>query len=115
MPVIQTSLTMSAVSRVGKMQLLRNNPEYMGFEVLDHGWTPVWKLIVEMAKLYWDLALALPIAASVCCSSAWLNSTMELRPRSYRVFARSRAVFACLSNSEVTVTRCIGVFALSQH
>ena len=47
----------------------------MEVEVLDHGWTAVWKLIVEIAKVYWDLALALPIAASLCCNSAWLNST----------------------------------------
>src|SRR5260370_11930273 len=87
--------------------------KHMEFEVFDHGCTPVWKLIVEIAKLYCDLALALPIAASVCCNSAWLSSTMELSPRSYLVFARSSAVFACLSNSVVTATRCIAVFAFS--
>jgi hypothetical protein len=62
-------------SRLGKMKLFRSlaevecvgdNSKHMKFEVLDHGCTPVWKLIVEMAKLYCDLALALPIAASVC-------------------------------------------------
>jgi len=35
-------------------------------EVSDHGCTPVWKLIVAIAKLYCDRALALPMAASVC-------------------------------------------------
>src|ERR1700733_11688064 len=104
---------MQLLRSFAEVECVRDNPEYMEFEVLDHGWTPIWKLIVEIAKLYWDLALALPIAASVCCSSAWLNSTMELRPRSYRVLARSNAVFACFSTSAVTVTRCIAVVALS--
>jgi hypothetical protein len=35
-------------------------------ETRDHGCTPIWKLMVEIAKSYWDLALALLIAACVC-------------------------------------------------
>ena len=49
--------------------MLLRSLEHMQFEVLNHGWTPVWKLMVEIAKLYWDLALALPIAASVSCNA----------------------------------------------
>ena|ERR1035441_10306365 len=41
----------------------------------------IWKRNTDFAIWYWYLAAANWIAASVCCNCAWLNSTIELKPR----------------------------------